>query len=323
MRWLIVFVLTLVAIGGLFWWAVLDTNAPPATAHNIDLAAYRALVANDAPDTLPTDVRVEEVGSSTAPSFAADAGDFSGDRTFSYVAFQVVAPEGDTIIDAALDASSLSQMTGGKGSFHPDVYARVLDAMTRAHRIMITHEHIDHVMAVARHPKPAAIAPHLVLTRAQLNGLPQYAPNGVLAPDIAAVTPIDLTTPRRLAPGIVAHATPGHSPGSIVIYVQGATHEYLFVGDIVWAMAALEHNTGRPRFIRWLMSGVDPDRPTVLAQVRALHTIAAATPGLIILPAHDHAYLQQRVREGVVHEGFVAATAVPARTNGESAGPRP
>ena len=40
------------------------------------------------------------------------------------------------------------------------------------------------------------------------------------------------------------------------------------------------------------MPGVDPDRPAVLRQLRALHDIAAAEPELVIVPAHDDAYLR-------------------------------
>ncbi len=304
MKWLISFVVSLAAIGALFWWAVLDARPPAQAADAFDLAGYRALVANDATDTLPTDVRVSFIGSSKAPAFAADAGNFSGERTMSYVAYQIVAPEGDTIIDGAVDQETLNQMSGGKGQFDRIGYANLTDSMDNAHRVMITHEHLDHVMAVARNPYPALLAPHLALTRTQLDGLPQHAPNGVLAPEIAAATPLDLGMPQRIAPGIVAAAAPGHSPGSIVIYVRGATREYLFIGDIVWAMSALERLTGRPRFINWIMSGVDPDRDAVLRQVRALHDIAAANPELVILPAHDDAYIRQRVAEGVLHEGL-------------------
>ena len=49
---------------------------------------------------------------------------------------------------------------------------------------------------------------------------------------------------------------------------------------------------------------IDPDRPAVLRQIRALHDLAEAEPDLIILPAHDDAYLRQRVAEGVLAEGF-------------------
>lgn len=315
MKWLIGVLIVLAGLGGLFYWAVIDGDAPPGPQNEFDIAAYRALVANDAPETLPTALNVQVIGSSEAPGFAAEAGAFSaGARTFDYATVQIVTPTGDILIDGAVDQPTLDQMSKGKGHFDAAAYQRVLDAMTRAQTVMITHEHIDHVMAIARHPDPVALAPRLRLTREQLAGVPEHAINGQLAPEIAAVTPIDLTHPTRIAPGIVAVAAPGHTAGEIVIYVKTATREYLLIGDIAWVFQSVEHARGRPRFIHWIMPAVDPDRAHVLRQLRALQAIHAAEPALVILPAHDDAYLRTLIAGGVVGDGLAEAAATAAPT---------
>ena len=309
MRWLIGILVVLAALAGLAWYALLDANGPAAAQDEFDLAAYRALVAEDAAETLPTDVRVEFVGASDVPNFVTMAGTFGAARTLTYASFEIVAPGGNTIIDGAVDQATLDEMSEGKGRFFADAYGRVLDAMAHAAHVLITHEHLDHVMAVARHPTPAALAPHLVLTQAQLDSLPQHAPNGQLAPEIAAVGAADFTAPTRVAPGIVAHAAPGHSPGTIVIYVRGAQREYLLIGDIAWVMDSVEHVRGRPRLVTWIVPGVDTDRPAVLRQLRALHDMAEANPQLVIVPAHDDAYLRSLIGASALQEGFVADAA--------------
>lgn len=314
MKWLAGIVVVLAALGAFFWWAALDAAAPAEAAGVVDIAAYRDLVANDTPQTLPTAVEVEFVGESKAPSFAVESGAFDGQRTLSYNSFQIVGPSGDTIVDGAVDRETLDQMSQGKGSFNEQTYDEVLAAMTRASNVMITHEHLDHVMAIARHPEPAAIAPRLELTREQLNGLPVHAPNGQLAPEIANAPPVDLSQPQRIAPGIVAVAMPGHSPGTVLIYAKTTTREYLFIGDIAWVIGSVEHARGRPRFITWMMPGVDPGRPDVLRQLRALHDVAEANPELVLLPAHDDAYLRGLVSSGVLSEGFTQPAALPAPT---------
>jgi glyoxylase-like metal-dependent hydrolase (beta-lactamase superfamily II) len=304
MKWLIGFLVVLAALGGVFWYAALDAAAPAEAGDEFDLAAYRELLVTDAPETLPTEVRVEFVGSDPAPSFATEAGAFGGEVMMTYTAFQIVGPSGNVVIDGAVDADTVVEMTDGGGEFCDACYQRVLDASARAAHVMITHEHLDHVMAVARHPAPEALAPRLRLTQPQLAGLPQHARGGVLAPAIANAPPMDFTTPQRIAPGVVAHAAPGHTLGTIVIFVRTPAREYLLVGDIVWVMSSIENLRGRPRFITWMMPGIDPDRPAVLRQIRALHDIAEAEPELVILPAHDDAYLRQRVAEGALAEGF-------------------
>lgn len=309
--WLAVIAIILALMGGFAWWALLDGAAPAHARGVFDIAQYRALVASDAPETLPTEVRAEFVGESEAPSLAAMAGDFGPARTFTYASFQIVAPGGDTIIDGAVDAETLNAMSA-EGRFEEASYQRVLAAMTQAGQVLITHEHLDHVMAIARHPDPDAVAPRLRLTRPQLDALPQHAPGGALAPAIAAASPLDLNSPTRIAPGIVAAPAPGHSPGTIVIYVRAAAREYLFIGDIAWVMDSVREARGRPRFIRWIVSGVDPDRNAVLRQLRALHDIAAAEPELVIVPAHDAPYLRELVGSGALTEGFAPKPPPPA-----------
>lgn len=304
MKWLAGLAIVLAALAGLFWYALLDASAPAEAEGIVDLAAYRQLVANDAPETLPTAVNIEFVGESNAPSFATQAGAFGGEVTMSYNSFQILAPGGETIIDGAVDRDTLNEMSQGKGSFDEQAYDRVLAAMTRAPNVMITHEHLDHVMAIARHPRPAEIARNLDLTAAQLAGLPEHAPNGQLAPEIAGSTQLDLSQPQRIAPGVVAVAMPGHSPGTILIYAKTTQREYLFIGDIAWVMGSVQNLRGRPRMITWIMPGVDPGRPEVLRQLRALHDVAAANPDLVLVPAHDDAYLRGLIADGALGEGF-------------------
>jgi glyoxylase-like metal-dependent hydrolase (beta-lactamase superfamily II) len=312
MKWLAGIGIVIAALAAFFWWAALDAAAPAEADGLIDIAAYRELVANDTPETLPTAVNVDFVGESKAPSFAVESGAFDGQRTLSYNSFQIVSPSGDTIIDGAVDRQTLDDMSQGKGSFNEQTYEDVLATMMRAQNVMITHEHLDHVMAIARHPEPAAIARNLQLTAAQLAGLPEHAPNGQLAPEIAGVPQLDLSQPQRIAPGIVAVAMPGHSPGTILIYAKTAEREYLFIGDIAWVIGSVEHLRGRPRFITWLMPGVDPGRANVLRQLRALHDLSGANPELVLVPAHDDTYLRGLVSSGAMAEGFTDAAAIAA-----------
>jgi glyoxylase-like metal-dependent hydrolase (beta-lactamase superfamily II) len=305
MKWLIGLAVVVAALAGFAWYFVLDGAAPARAEGEIDVAAYRALVADDPPELLPREVRIEFVGESRAPSFAAMAGAFDGQRTFSYNSFQVVAPSGNIIIDGAVDRETLNGMSDGQGSFDEGSYQRVLGAMSQAAHIMITHEHLDHVIAIARHPAPAVIAPRLSLTRTQLDGLAPHGPGGRLPPEFSAVEPADFSSPQRIAPGVVADAAPGHSPGTILIYVRSASREYLFIGDIAWVMDSVERARGRPRLIRWIVPGVDPDRPAVLRQLRALHDITVREPQLVIVPAHDDAYLRNElIAGGGLIEGF-------------------
>lgn len=304
MKWLLGLLALVAVLAGLGWYAAFDAAAPAEAPDEFDVVAYRQLLVSEAPETLPTDVRVEFVGSSEAPSFAAEAGAFGGQVAIAYTAFQIIGPTGNIVIDGAVDADTVNEMTDGEGSFSEEAYERLLGATAEASHVLITHEHLDHVMAVVRHPEPDRIAPHLRLTRQQMEALPQHARGGVLPPAIAGVSPVDFSTPTRVAPGVVAHAAPGHTPGTIVVFVRTQAREYLLVGDIVWVRSSIDNLRGRPRFIQWMIPEVDPDRPAVLRQIRALHDLSQSEPDLVILPAHDEAYLRRLITQGVVTERF-------------------
>jgi len=304
MKKLIGLLVVLAALAAAVWYFVLDGKGPETAEGAIDVAALRALVANDATETLPREIRIEFVGESQAPSFAAEAGAFDGQRTFSFNSLQIVAPGGDIIIDGAVDRATLDEMSRGGGSFSEEAYHRVLNAMSGAQAILITHEHLDHVMAIARHPAPDLIARRLQLTAPQLAALPDHAPEGVLAPSIARINIADFSAPHRVAPGVAVVAAPGHSDGTVLIFVRTATREHLLIGDIAWVMSNIENVRGRPRLVGLIVPGVDPDRPAVLRQLRALHDLTAAEPNLVIIPAHDDVYLRQLVEDGVLVEEF-------------------
>jgi glyoxylase-like metal-dependent hydrolase (beta-lactamase superfamily II) len=297
----------LAALGAFAWWAALDGGAPARADNVFDLGAYRALVAADSAETLPTQVRVEFGGEGAAPSFATQAGDFSGEVTLAYTAFQIVGPQGWSIVDAAMDEETTTAGGQGKGRFDAPAYERLLAALVSAEHVLVTHEHPDHVMGIARHPDPEALAPRLRLTQIQRDGMRPHARDGALAPAIANAAPLELAGPRRIAPGLVAIPAAGHSPGSTVFYLRTPAREYLLIGDIAWRMSNIAELRARPRFIRWVVPGVDPDRPAVLRQLRALHDLSRAEPDLVIVPAHDIGRLNDLIAAGALHRGFLTA----------------
>lgn len=301
-KWLLALVALLAGLSLFLWWAVLDGATPSRARGVFDLGAYRALVAGDRA-ALPTEVRVEIVGGSPRPAFAIQAGAL-GSREIAYTSFQIMAPTGRTIIDAPVDRAQGEAMSGKGFAFSDASYERVLAAMASATTIAVTHEHADHITAIARHPTPQAIAPHLALTSTQRDALAPLAPAAAFDPAIASAATLSLSRPTRIAPGIVMIPAAGHSPGSVVFYVKTSAREYLFVGDIAWAMSNITDLTARPRLLHWLWPAVDTDRGQLLRQIRALHDLATSEPDLVILPAHDAVYLRELIRAGDLSEGF-------------------
>lgn len=286
------------------WWLFLDARAPRAAEGIYDLAHYRALTDGDAP--LPQSVRMEIIGTDTAPMYGVEAGGGFGGFPLVYAAFQIVSPAQRIVIGGALDALTAAEIAQSNDAMFDDAaYARLLAAIETADMTMTTHEHLDHVMAITRHPRPGAIVDRLRLTAPQIDALPRFAPEGGLDPAFASLAPFTVDGPTKIAPGVVAIPTPGHTPGSLCFYVRTADgREYLMIGDIVWAMSNIDNLKTRPRILQYLFFDPDEDRKAVLAQVRALHDLAKAHPDLVMLPEHDGAHLRALLAQGALHQGF-------------------
>jgi glyoxylase-like metal-dependent hydrolase (beta-lactamase superfamily II) len=84
---------------------------------------------------------------------------------------------------------------------------------------------------------------------------------------------------------VVIVPAPGHTPGSIVAFVNTPDGKrYALIGDIAWFADAIDIPAQRPIVSRWL---VDRDAEANRAQIVRLHQIKSALPGLIVVPSHD------------------------------------
>ncbi|MCB9954395.1 MAG: MBL fold metallo-hydrolase [Caulobacterales bacterium] len=299
------FAAALLALLAAFWWLFLDSRAPKDANGEFDIAAWRALIATDA--ETPEEIRLLIVGEDEAPRFAAETGAGLSKMSLVYTAVQIASPSMTTILGGAVDDLTAREIAQSKdAAFYPDAYATLQASYLNADQIFITHEHLDHVMAVTRHPHPETFASKLKLTAPQISALPRFAaPGEDLSPALRDLTPFEVDRPTHIAPGVVVAPAPGHTPGSLVFFVRRADgKEYLFIGDIVWTMTNINHLKTRPRILQYLFFDPDEDRPEVLRQVRALHDLAAAEPNLVIVPEHDGAYLEKLIETGAFEAGF-------------------
>lgn len=289
---------------GAGWWLLLSGSKAPAKVQGVmDLAGWRALVAEDAGQG-PDRVGWLEIGHAPFPSFAVQAGRFEGPVAMSFNSVQLSWPDHFILIDTAVDEALVMGMAKD-ASFDAAAYDRMLAAISEAQQVVITHEHPDHVIGIARHPDPAGIAPNLSITEVQRGALGQFAPPGGLADEIAYAQTMDFSQPVRIAPGVVVAPMAGHSPGSQVIYVQSASGaEYLFIGDIAWTMRNIEELTTRPVLLNFMIFDPPEVRERVLDQLSALHELLMTEPGLTIVPAHDRVYLTGLIADGRLEEGF-------------------
>ncbi|NNU17664.1 MBL fold metallo-hydrolase [Parvularcula sp. ZS-1/3] len=297
-RFLAFLILGLGVLGGLYWWAV-ENGTPAGTSYDFRLEELRA--AASAPELdRPEAITAIDIGRANAPGFAVGKGLDFAPVEMAFTAYVIDFGGGTQIVvDAPGDRQIVEEEL--KGTFFPELYQELVAEMDNADAILVTHEHLDHLSLVPRHPRPENLGPALRLTPPQIEELPAFSQDGELRPPLDRLISERFRDPRAIAPGVAVLETPGHTEGSLTIFVQLQNgREYLLIGDIAWVMDNIENAKTRPRIMQTFFFDPPEDRALVQAQVRALHELQKAEPELVILPSHDAAQQDGLVREGVL-----------------------
>jgi len=78
-------------------------------------------------------------------------------------------------------------------------------------------------------------------------------------------------------PGIRAHATPGHTPGSLVYVLETGEHDVVFTGDACKNRAELVSRTADMTY----------DKEVTRASIESIWNFWSRRPGSILVPGHD------------------------------------
>ncbi len=301
-RWLrntlIVVVVLLIALGGAYFWYVGD-GSPPANlpAYELDMAAVRAK-ADELPGGKASDIRVETVARFTFPQVAAVGGDGWAPRPMAAFSYQVILPTDTIVIDSALTAEQGATLGA---QIDEAAFARMDHALAAATEIVVTHEHPDHIGGLIAYPDASQLTRALRLTQEQVENVSKFGLQWPVA--LKDYPPIDYDGMLAIAPGVVLIKSPGHTPGSQMIYVRRADgREVLFIGDIGWTLRNVETGKGRPRLLSQFM--LNEDRNAVFAELATLKALHEAEPALAIVPGHDVAAIDALVKAGVMTPQF-------------------
>ena len=213
-------------------------------------------------------------------------------------AFQVVYRDGTIMVDSGMDLQVHKFFGRGvEEPYFPDQAKEVERAVRAARMIVMTHEHGDHVAGVIRTPFFAELAPKTVLTRTQVHTLmtePQM-PEIKLTPEQAQhFIVIDYDKYYPIAPGMALIKSPGHTPGSQMVYIAlESGKEYVLAGDVAWHMDGVRTITGKDA--PWITE----DEPAIQGELAWLNSLMRNEKNVTVVLSHDEEqrldYIKQKL----------------------------
>ena len=266
-----------------YYWLLIDNRPGSDPGQVIRIADLRHL-AEAVPGPKPETVALEQVGWRRVPGTLFVAGGGLKRNLLSIQAGLISGPWGDIVIDSGFGPQDAEAF--GLEAYQPHAQARVDAALRRARLIVFTHEHPDHMGGLLRLKDWATVVPRALIT-------PEQAPSGAEARTLpwpkgaaGAVRPYRYSGMAAIAPGVVLIRTPGHTPGSQMVYARLADgREYLFAGDTATMGRSWEQLRARSRLVGDLM--IDEDRAAVFGWLKAIRRIHRVAPALIVIPGHE------------------------------------
>ncbi|HTF33331.1 MAG TPA: MBL fold metallo-hydrolase [Myxococcota bacterium] len=236
-------------------------------------------------------------------AFAYQGGSFFDKRDFAMTAVLVKHPRGDLLIDTGFGRDIDAQLRLMPAAFRAITsYERGTSAADQLdakgydrhalRSIVLTHAHWDHVSGVPDFPGTRVwVTPeehHFIVDDGALSAVArsftstQYEEYGFEGGRYLAFS----RSHDVYGDGsIVIVPAPGHTPGSVIIFLALPTGErYALVGDLVWQLEGITERLERPWLTRWL---TETDPSAVRENILRMSAIAARFPELIIVPAHD------------------------------------
>ena len=243
-----------------YWWVFVESHRSPAGGYAIDIAEVRRLADTQAGEK-PLFIRLETVAHLPAPGAFVVAGDGWHSIDLPVSSYELVYRDHIAVLDTAFNADIAKSM--GATGFDSAAYSRMSDALARASLIVVTHEHPDHIGGLLAQPDLEKRLGVTRLTREQVAelrpnlGVDSFASLHLPSSIFDGYRPLDYLRYLALAPGVVLIKSPGHTPGSQMIYVRRADGvEFLFLGDVAWLMRNVETQREKARLVQWIAGEV-------------------------------------------------------------------
>lgn len=309
----------LVSLGALCVWSLvllgcgsLQTNTTPIndsisgvsnSIFDAELLPRIRQQASSVAGDLPTQLNFVKIAESHR-TYAAIIDGGSEDRFVSArTAFQIQFQDSTIMVDTGMDEEVHRFYGFGRTEpYWPERNAEVQQALLAADKIVVTHEHGDHVAGVLRSDDRELLAKKTYFNAAQVNTLinkPQIFQIALTPERAASYQVLDFESTLAIAPGVVLIRSAGHTPGHQMVYVRLANErEFLLIGDIGWSLDNISQLTLRPANT---MARIGEDGDALMQQMRWIKE-QVDHEGVVAVPSHDDRLLEQLVAADLLQD---------------------
>jgi glyoxylase-like metal-dependent hydrolase (beta-lactamase superfamily II) len=256
------------------------------------------------PSSPPPDLRLFRIETGVthrSALFAYRGGSWADKRDFALDAVLVRHPRGDLLIDAGL---------GRRGDEHLAEMPWLFRAMTRLEkgrpaaqqlsdagvslanlRVLLTHAHWDHASGLSDLGDV-----RVLVTAEERRFVDEGGFLSAAARDATGARWELYTFEGGAYLGYASHhdvfgdgsvvvvPAPGHTPGSVIVFVSTPQQRYAFVGDLAWQLEGILEREERP----WPTRAFgDTNAEQVRVELSRMDAIARRFPEIQIVPAHD------------------------------------
>ncbi|QES89855.1 MBL fold metallo-hydrolase [Rhizosphaericola mali] len=219
-------------------------------------------------------------------------------------AYQLIYPDGTVMIDAGMDKKVHEFFGQGKVQpYFPSANDSIQKALLQAKKIIITHEHGDHVAGVLRTKHYKELAPKTIVTVQQMHTLstkPQMPELKIDSSQWNDFDVVDFYDILPVAPSVVLIKAPGHTPGEIMVYTKLANgKEYIFTGDVSWSYIGIEEKKQKPA---GQIKRIGENAEQIGFELNWLNQLPAK--GIQLLVSHDDIVQPELLKKGIIKKGL-------------------